>query len=369
MTREKQKDALSYTGHLELKNKIIAYKGFDENLCCKGFQYEIGKDYEQDGEIECCYNGFHACKNPLNVLTYYPNNGKNRFCKVEQSGRICTSSTDTKIASSRIKILEEISPAELFNAGILWTKNCIDPKSIIERTKKDHLSKNFSDIRVSDDFAVTAISSDYSEINSSGLSSVIASSGRYTNIYSSGDYDKIGTLGFYTNINSLGTGSTIYTGSYTEINSSGNGSIIYSDGDYVKICSTGANTSICVNGERVRITSSGNNTNIYSNSDSATIISNGKRARIDSVGKNAVICCIGGIAKVKAKIGSWITLYEWQYDEDITPVEPICIKTEYVDGTRIKEDTWYVLIDGGFKELQGNIISLERKTMRYTFQA
>ena len=51
-----------------IENKIIAYKGFDANLCCGKFQYEIGKEYFQEGEILCRKNGFHACANPLDVL-------------------------------------------------------------------------------------------------------------------------------------------------------------------------------------------------------------------------------------------------------------------------------------------------------------
>ena len=64
------------------EKKIIAYKGFDENLCCGGFQYEIGKEYEQEGEIKCCSNGFHACTNPFDVMNYYDANSKNRFCEL-----------------------------------------------------------------------------------------------------------------------------------------------------------------------------------------------------------------------------------------------------------------------------------------------
>ena len=66
------------------EKKIIAYKGFDENLRCRGYQFEVGKEYEQEGEIVCCENGFHACTNPFDVLNQYDANGKNRFCLVEQ---------------------------------------------------------------------------------------------------------------------------------------------------------------------------------------------------------------------------------------------------------------------------------------------
>ena len=95
------------------ENNIIAYKGFDENLCCRGFQYEIGKEYVHEGEIECCESGFHACTNPLDVLDYYEADGKNRYCEVEQSGTIKTADDDTKQASSKIKIKAEIGMAGL----------------------------------------------------------------------------------------------------------------------------------------------------------------------------------------------------------------------------------------------------------------
>lgn len=54
---------------------------------------------------------------------------------------------------------------------------------------------------------------------------------------------------------------------------------------------------------------------------------------------------------VKAKIGSWITLAEWKYSEEKMCPVPVCVKTEYVDGKRIKADTWYKLVNGEFKEV------------------
>ena len=219
------------------ENKIIAYKGFDENLCCRGFQYEIGKEYVHEGEIECCENGFHACTNPFDVLDYYEADGKNRYCEVEQSGSIKTGNGDSKQASSKIKIKAEIGMAGLFKAGVEGIKEKTNPVPIIAETKDEN-------------------------DNPSGNSAKIGSSGNYAKIGSSGD-----------------------------------------------------------------------------------------SAQIESTGEYSVICCAGRNSRAKAKKGSWITLSEWKYSEEKKRNIPVCVKTEYVDGERIKEDTWYKLVYGEFREV------------------
>ena len=103
-------------------------------------------------------------------------------------------------------------------------------------------------------------------------------------------------------------------------------------------------------GDSAKIGSSGDSAKIGSSGDSAQIGSSGDSAQIDSTGEDSVICCAGHNSKVKAKKGSWITLAEWKRDEEKNRWIPACVKTEFVDGEKIKEDTYYMLENGEFVE-------------------
>ena len=107
-------------------------------------------------------------------------------------------------------------------------------------------------------------------------------------------------------------------------------------------------TSTCIADNKI---SSGDSAQIGSSGYSAQIGSSGDSAQIGSSGKDCVICCAGHNLAVKAKKGSWITLAEWEYSKEKERYIPKCVKTEFVDGERIKEDTLYKLIDGEFVEV------------------
>ena len=117
---------------------------------------------------------------------------------------------------------------------------------------------------------------------------------------------------------------------------------IGSSGYYAQIGSSGYYAQIGSSGYYAKIGSSGNYAQIGSSGDSA---------QIDSTGVDSVICCAGRGCTVKAKIGSWITLAEWEYSEEKGRYVPRCVKTEYVDGENIKPDTWYQLKNGEFVEV------------------
>ena len=95
----------------------------------------------------------------------------------------------------------------------------------------------------------------------------------------------------------------------------------------------------------------GNYAKIGSSGDSAQIGSSGDSAQINSTGEDSVICCAGEGSIVKAKKGSWITLSEWEYSAEKKRFVPVCVKAEFVDGERIKPDTWYELKGGEFMEV------------------
>ena len=93
------------------------YKGFDKDLKCRDFQYEVGKDYTTEGKIEACKNGFHFCENPMDVLGYYPPSDS-RYCIVESSGQEDRDGDDSKVATSKIHISAEIGLKGLIEAGV-----------------------------------------------------------------------------------------------------------------------------------------------------------------------------------------------------------------------------------------------------------
>ena len=96
------------------------YKGMDKDMKCRGFQYEVGKEYETDKAVACeC--GFHACEYPLDVFNYYPPAGS-RFFEVEQSGELSKNDGDSKVSSTKIKIGAELNIAGLVEAAVEYTK-------------------------------------------------------------------------------------------------------------------------------------------------------------------------------------------------------------------------------------------------------
>ena len=321
---------------------IKSYKGFDKNLKCRDFQYEIGKEYEMDGEIKVCNRGFHACESPFDVFDHYTMIDS-RFCEVEQDGNISKEDRGTKICSSKIKIKAELKLADMINLGVEWLKEITSPEKI-KTSIKDNSSGYGAQIG----------SSGYdAQIGSSGYGAQIGSSGNGAKIGSSGYGAKIGSSGYDAQIGSSGNDAQIgSSGNDAQIGSSGYGAQIGSSGNDAQIGSSGYGAQIGSSGNGAQIGSSGNGAKIGSSGNGAKIGSSGYGAKIDSTGEGCVIMCAGINSVAKASKGSWITLSEWSYSDKKKRYIPVCVKTEFVDGEKIKADTYYKLAGGVFKEIQ-----------------
>jgi len=103
---------------------ILAYKGFNADMTCRGFAYEVGRSYRHAGPVKACEAGFHACEHPLDVLSYY-GAAASRFALVEMSGETSRDGDDSKIAAAEITIKTEIRLPELVAAAIRYvTDRC-----------------------------------------------------------------------------------------------------------------------------------------------------------------------------------------------------------------------------------------------------
>ena len=161
-----------------MSEKIIAYKGMDENMRCRGKQYEVGKTYTED-KADCCHAGMHACVNPLDVFRYYRLNGKNRFFEVECSGDVSKDDRDSKLACTELTIKGEMNFAGLVKATV---------QAVFDRVKE---KGSFS----SGNYSTAGTSGDSSTAGTSGYSSTAGTSGDYSTAAATGSFCKAESTG------------------------------------------------------------------------------------------------------------------------------------------------------------------------------
>ena len=146
----------------EIPIKLIAYKGFNKDLRCRSYQYEIGKSYTHEGPVEKCVSGFHSCKYPLEVFGYY-NPSTSRYARVTASGELSRDTADSKIASAAIKIEAEIRIPDLVSAAVQYILGRI------KRTKKGHNTGRLSAATNTGDLSAATNTGDWSAATNTGL--------------------------------------------------------------------------------------------------------------------------------------------------------------------------------------------------------
>ena len=146
-----------------------AYKGFNKDMTCRGFQFEEGKTYEHDGEVKLCESGFHACEDPLDIFEYYdPANSE--FHEVELDGVSNERRNDTKVAAKKIAIGARLGIDKIIKA-------CVEFR----------FSKIEKELKNSGDYGVASNSGYKGAASNSGYKGAASNSGDYGVASNSGD--------------------------------------------------------------------------------------------------------------------------------------------------------------------------------------
>lgn len=242
-----------------------AYKGFDKNLKCRGFQYEVGKEYKED-KAQVCNCGFHSCLSPLDVLEYYApadgNGNLNRFCEVEIPDEMDKSNEDSKVATKKIKIGAEIDLKVLIEAGV---------KFILEKVDWEN-----------------------PKVTNTGNRSAATNTGNYSAATNTGDRS-----------------AATNTGNYSAATNTGEWSAATNTGDRSAATNTGHYSAASVEGE------------------------------------DSIAIATGYEGRAKGALGCYIVVAE--RDDEYKLLD---VKATKVDGDIIKADTYYMLVNGEFVEVE-----------------
>jgi hypothetical protein len=265
MARKKKTES----GADAVEETIIAYKGFDKDMSCRGMKYEIGTTYTADGAVRCGEVGFHSCENPLDVWNYY-GPAISRFAVVTAGGKIDrNTNSDSKIASAKITVTAEIALPEFIQRAVAW---------IGARAKGNLTTGNYSAAVTTGDYSAAVTTGDYS---------AAATTGDYSAAATTGDYSAAATTGNYSAAVTTGNGSAAVTTGYD--------SAAATTGDYSAAATTGY--------------------------DSAAA----------TTGKHSIAASLGRNGTAKAGPDGWLVLSAWNDEGDLVLVKSAKVGTEGIE--------------------------------------
>ncbi|EPJ5363612.1 DUF7666 domain-containing protein [Pseudomonas aeruginosa] len=179
----------------EVEEIVTAYKGFKQDLTCRGYQFEIGGTYKHDGEVEACASGFHSCEYPLDVFGYYAP-GDSRFAIVKASGQLSRHDDDSKIASATLVVEAEISMPTMISRAIDWIMARLD--SSVEQTVVGDTASNTGYQ------SAASNTGNRSAASNTGNRSAASNTGDYSAASNTGDYSAASNTGDYSAASNTG---------------------------------------------------------------------------------------------------------------------------------------------------------------------
>ena len=227
---------------------VSSIKGFDANLRCRGYQFELGATYEHAGTVEACSSGFHGVEGcPLEVFNYYPP-GESRYTTAEQSGALSRQGNDSKIASAKISIGVELRIADLVERAVTWVMAQCPPSETQNATGGQSAASSTENRSVASsagDRSAASSTGDQSAASSTGYQSAASSTGYQSAASSAGDRSVASSAGDRSAASSTGYQSAASsTGDQSAAMSSGeNGRVMGADGCALFLVYRDENTS------------------------------------------------------------------------------------------------------------------------------
>ncbi|HCF0987907.1 hypothetical protein LJG08_27210 [Pseudomonas aeruginosa] len=313
----------------EVEEIVTAYKGFKQDLTCRGYQFEIGGTYKHEGEVEACASGFHSCEYPLDVFGYYAP-GDSRFAIVKASGQLSRHDDDSKIASATLVVEAEISMPTMISRALDWIMSKVDKS--VEQTVVGGTASN---------------TGDYSAASNTGYQSAASNTGNYSAASNTGNRSAASNTGDYSAASNTGNRSAASntgnrsaasnTGDYSAASNTGNRSAASNTGDYSAASNTGNRSAASNTGD----CSAASNTGNYSAASNT-----GDYSAAEVSGKESVAASLGIEGRARASAGSAIVLCHRDDEGSL-----IHIRASKVGENGVKPDTWYQLsAEGEFVE-------------------
>ena len=309
-----------------MEKVIKSYKGFNKDMTCRGFQYEEGKEYEEE-TADACHSGFHACEYPLDCLGYYSPN-ESVYHEVEQNGEFDRGEDDSKVASTKIKIGARLDISGLVKAAIDFT---------MSRVKKEAESD--------EDYGASSATGDCGASSATGYKGASSATGY------KGASSATGYKGASSATGNCGASSA--TGNCGASSATGYKGASSATGNCGASSATGYKGASSATGDYGASSATGN-----CGASSAT----GYKGASSANDSESVAVAWGYKGKAMGVIGSHIVLAEWKYigskeDDRYDRAEQeawefVGAKMFRVDGEKVKPDTWYRLENGELVEVE-----------------
>ena len=307
-----------------------AYKGFNADMTCRGFQYKEGETYHED-IADLCHKGFHACERPLDVLAYYSPNSS-VYHEVELDDVSEQREEDSKVCAKFIKIGAKVDIATLVKATVDYTVSKCDP------VKSQHAKKDRGAASATGWSGATSATGDNGAASATGRRGAASATGWSGAASATGDNGAASATGAWSVASATGRrGAASATGSQGAASATGDWSVASATGCRGAASATGRRGIVSATGDWSVASAIG----CYSVA-SAT----GCYSVASADNPTAIAVAWGPFGRVKGVLGAHVVCAEWRNGKLVEA------KMAVVDGDKIKADTYYMLKNGEFAEVE-----------------